>query len=87
MIQKRVYHRWKVWGRDGETSETWFWCLHCGRCYKLRECKRVKTANGFLEVCAYHPNCDGNTVMDAICWDRISGTEKVPVRGVVYDAW
>lgn len=70
---------------DGETPETWLWCLHCERCYQLKEMRQV----GEYQLCHY-PDCNGDTVLDAWNWREFRQGQperrlpKVPKRGVRY---
>lgn len=68
---------------EGETPETWLWCLHCERAYQLKDMRRVRG----LELCHY-VDCDGDTIMDAWNWnelrERRGNLPEVPEKGVMY---
>ena len=75
--------REKMFGRD---YDVWFWCLHCERVYRADEFRIEVVAGTELQMCPY-ADCDGNTVIDAWEWSRLSvmnGYPLVPVKGVVY---
>ncbi|MDK3160760.1 hypothetical protein QPK87_30000 [Kamptonema cortianum] len=44
-----VYERLETLDRD-ETPETWLWCLHCERCYQLKETRVIDD----LQMAARH---------------------------------
>lgn len=75
-----------------ETPETWLWCLHCERCYQLKDIRIIKhpfLKNESMQMCHY-PDCDGDSVIDAWNWDnfRARAQERdlpeVPEIGVGY---
>jgi hypothetical protein len=47
-------------GNGRESAETWLWCLHCERCYQLKETRVI----GEYQMYAYN-GCNGDTVFDA----------------------
>jgi hypothetical protein len=66
----------------------WVWCLHCERTYQVGEFKidvssrtsiSSKISQG-LQLCPY-PDCDGDTVLDAMEWESI--IEKHPEYPVI----
>lgn len=76
---------------EHETPDTWLWCLHCERCYQLKDTRVVKhpaLKGETLQLCHYN-DCTGDTVMDAWNWDEFRAKvdrelPELPTRGVVY---
>jgi hypothetical protein len=77
------YDRLAVFDND-ETPDTWLWCLHCERCYQLKDMRQV----GEYQLCHYE-DCDGDTVMDGWNYDEFRETAhpewpEIPQMDVVY---
>jgi hypothetical protein len=69
--------------------DTWVWCLHCDRCYQVKDSR----FDGEYWRCSYL-DCGGDLPLDSYHWLEFRshyGMEsvwpEVPLRGVVYDVY
>lgn len=75
--------------RGGDDPEIWLWCLHCERCYQLKDMREVKhpfLKGETLQLCHYE-DCDGDTVLDGWDWEEVredTDWPEIPVIGVTY---
>ncbi len=79
----KKYDRLEILETD-ETPDSWLWCGHCERAYRLRERRLMRG----LELCKYE-DCSGDPVMDARNYAELREHvhpewPEVPQHGVVY---
>lgn len=64
-------------------GSVFIWCLHCERTYVRGAYRKVHG----LQMCPY-PDCDGDTVFDAVPWGNIRGSRPeypvIPIPGTRY---
>jgi len=82
----KQYDRLEMFESD-ETPESWLWCLHCERCYQLKDMREIKQHGETYQMCHYS-DCNGDTVMDGWNWNEFRENRKdlpeTPELGVVY---
>jgi len=80
------YARLQDFQFSGENEETWLWCLHCQRCYQIKE---LRWDSFGVQPCPYQ-DCDGDSVFDGWNWREKfvpRGYPETPVRGKIYDLY
>jgi hypothetical protein len=64
------YLRLETYETD-ETPESWLWCLHCERCYRLKDVRTTVDEWGDVVQLCFYPDCHGSSVIHGISWSDV----------------